>query len=53
MQDYIAFPTYSGGDPRANPPVNEKGMIDLNGNHKPSFDVVASIYRATQQIGGV
>jgi beta-glucuronidase len=51
MQDYVAFPTYSGGDPRANPPFNEKGMIDLYGNHKPSFDVVASIYRATRQIG--
>jgi beta-glucuronidase len=52
MQNYVAFPTYSGGDPKPNPPYNEKGMVDLYGNHKPSFNVMSSIYHATQQIGG-
>jgi beta-glucuronidase len=50
MQDYVAFPGYSGGDPRPNPPYNEKGMIDLQGNAKPSFATVSQIYHATNQI---
>ncbi len=53
MQNYVAFPTYSGGDPKPNPPFNEKGMVDLSGNHKPAFDVMSSIYHATRQIGGL
>jgi hypothetical protein len=52
MQNYVAFPTYSGGDPKPNPPYNEKGMVDLYGNHKPAFNVMSSIYHATHQIGG-
>jgi beta-glucuronidase len=52
MQDYAAFPTYSGGDPRPNPPFNEKGMLDLYGNHKPAFAVMSSMYHATRQVGG-
>ena len=51
MQNYVAFPTYSGGDPRPNPPFNEKGMIDFFGNHKPAFAVMSSMYHAVQQIG--
>ncbi|MBV9195140.1 MAG: hypothetical protein JO168_13420 [Solirubrobacterales bacterium] len=50
LQDYVAFPTYSGGDPLPNPPFNQKGMVDLYGNHKPAFSVVSSIYHATQQV---
>jgi beta-glucuronidase len=46
MQNYVAFPTYSGGDPKPNPPFNEKGMVDLYGNHKPAFNVMSSIYHA-------
>jgi beta-glucuronidase len=51
MQNYVAFPTYSGGDPKPNPPFNEKGMVDLYGNHKPAFNVMSTIYHATRQIG--
>jgi Glycosyl hydrolases family 2, TIM barrel domain len=50
MQDYVAFPQYSGGDPRPEPPYNQKGVIDFSGNPKPSFGVVSQIYHATQQI---
>ena len=50
LQDYAAFPTYSGGNPRPNPPFNQKGMVDLYGNHKPVFGVVSSIYHGTRQI---
>ncbi len=50
LQNYVAFPQYSGGDPRANPPYNQKGVVDFNGNPKPAFSVMSQIYHATQQI---
>ena len=50
MQNYVAFPQYSGGDPRPDPPFNEKGVLDLAGNPKPSFSVMSQIYHAMQQI---
>jgi beta-glucuronidase len=50
LQNYVAFPQYSGGDPRADPPYNQKGLVDFNGNPKPAFGVVSDIYHATQQI---
>ncbi len=51
LQNYVAFPQYSGGDPRPDPPYNQKGVIGFAGNPKPSFSVVSQIYHATQQIG--
>jgi len=50
LQDYVAFPTYSGGDPRPVPPYNQKGLVDFAGNPKPAFSVVSQIYHSTQQI---
>jgi beta-glucuronidase len=50
LQNYVAFPQYSGGDPRPTPPYNQKGLVDFSGNAKPSFGVVSQIYHATQQI---
>jgi beta-glucuronidase len=53
LQDYVAFPGYNGGDPRPNPPFNEKGVVDLNGAPKPSFATVSQIFHSTVQIGPV
>jgi beta-glucuronidase len=50
LQDYVAFPPYSGGDPRPDPPFNQKGLVDEAGNPKPAFAVVSQIYHAAQQI---
>lgn len=50
LQNYVAFPQYSGGDPRADPPYNQKGLVDFQGNPKPAFNVVSQIYHSTQQI---
>jgi beta-glucuronidase len=50
LQDYVAFPTYSGGDPLPDPPFNQKGLVDFYGNLKPAFSVVSKIYHSTQQI---
>ena len=46
----MAFPTYSGGDPRPIAPFNQKGLVDFSGNQKPAFPVVSQIYHSTQQI---
>lgn len=45
LQNYAAYPGYNGGDPLANPPFNEKGVIDFQGNAKPAAATIASIYR--------
>lgn len=50
MQDYVAYPGYSGGNPWPDPPFNQKGVIDLYGNFKPAASVLSSIYRSTVQI---
>jgi beta-glucuronidase len=50
LQNYVAFPQYSGGDPRATPPFNQKGLVDFAGNFKPAWSVVSQIYHATLQI---
>ena len=51
LQDFVAFPTYNGADPLAEPPFNQKGLVDQYGNPKPAFTVVANSYHATQQVG--
>jgi beta-glucuronidase len=50
LQDYVAFPQYSGGDPRPDPPYNQKGLVDFSGNEKPAWAAVSQIYHSTQQI---
>ncbi len=50
LQDAATYPSYVGGNPFPDPPFDQKGLIDLEGNLKPAFSVLAPIYRATQQI---
>ncbi|MDQ2759240.1 MAG: hypothetical protein M3Y17_02100 [Actinomycetota bacterium] len=50
LQDAVAFPGYSGGDPRSHSPFNQKGLIDFSGHFKPAFSTLSSIYHATVQI---
>ena len=50
LQEYDAFPGYSGGNPFPDPPLNQKGLIDQDGNFKPAFPIVAAIYNSTVQI---
>ncbi|MDQ6775133.1 MAG: hypothetical protein M3071_02695 [Actinomycetota bacterium] len=51
MQNYVAYPSYVGGDPLSNQPFNEKGVVDFQGNPKPSAATISSIYHATVQVG--
>ena len=45
LRDFRVRPGWDGGNPKPRPPVNFKGLIDENGNRKPSFDEVARLYR--------
>jgi beta-galactosidase/beta-glucuronidase len=50
LQDAATFLGYSGGNPRPDPPFDQKGLVDLYGNLKPAFAIVASVYKAATQI---
>ncbi len=50
LQDFANNPSYTGGNPRPDPPFDQKGLVDLYGNFKPAFSVVAQIYKSTTQI---
>jgi beta-glucuronidase len=47
LRDFRVKPGWAGGNPFPHPPVNEKGLIDDNGFHKPSFAVVQQALRTT------
>jgi beta-glucuronidase len=51
LQEYAAGPGYTGGNPFPNTPFNQKGLVDLYGNLKPAFAVLAALYHATAQLG--
>jgi beta-glucuronidase len=51
LQDFAAFPGYTGGNPWPDPPLNQKGLVDPYGNEKPAFALVSASYRSTEQIG--
>jgi beta-glucuronidase len=51
LQDFAAHPGWGGGDPLPNPPIVQKGEIDINGNpRQPLFSTIQSIYQSTVQI---
>ena len=51
LQDFLAYPSYNGGNPWPDSPINQKGLVDQYGNEKPAFAVVAQSYRSMEQIG--
>jgi len=53
LADYAAFPGYNGGDPRPDPPFNQKGLVDFGGNPKPAFATVSLLLHSTVQIAPV
>ena len=50
LQDFAARPGWGGGNPWPDPPYVHKGVVDLQGNPKPVFETIASIFRSTVQI---
>ena len=51
LQDFVCRPGWSGGNPLPDPPFFNKGLVDFQGNPKPAFGTLQSIYRSTVQIG--
>jgi hypothetical protein len=43
-------PDWEGGNPRPEPPWNQKGLTDQFGRKKPAFATTASLYKATPAI---
>ena len=48
LRDFRVHPTWGGGNPKPNPPWNNKGLIDENGAAKPVFGLVQREFRATR-----
>jgi beta-glucuronidase len=51
LRDFKVRPGWDGGNPTPQPPYNQKGVADQNGNEKPVFDVLARIYKNIQLAG--
>jgi beta-glucuronidase len=50
LQDFAAWPGWTGADPWPDPPFVQKGLVDLYGRPKPAFSVVSRIFHSTVQI---
>jgi beta-glucuronidase len=46
LRDFHVKPGYSGGNPSPDPPLNEKGLVDLAGARKPAFETVRQMFTA-------
>jgi beta-glucuronidase len=51
LQDFRVRPGWDGGNPRPDPPIFNKGLIDMDGHAKPAFGTLQRIYHATKQLG--
>jgi beta-glucuronidase len=51
LRDFKVRPGWDGGNPTPEPPYNQKGVADQNGNKKPVFDVLARIYHNIKLAG--
>jgi beta-galactosidase/beta-glucuronidase len=47
LRDFRVKPGWEGGNPKPNPPINHKGLVDDAGKEKPAYVTVAEIYRRT------
>jgi beta-glucuronidase len=47
LRDFRVKPRWAGGNPKPHPPVNEKGLVDDFGRHKPAFAVVSEVFKRT------
>ncbi len=52
LQEFRVRPNWDGGNPRANPPVHEKGLLRFDGSKKPAWFDVQRLFAATNQLGG-
>jgi beta-glucuronidase len=50
LQDFKVRPGWLGGNPQPDPPWLRKGLVDQNGNEKPSYAVVRQTFRQTKPL---
>jgi beta-glucuronidase len=46
LRDFRVKPRYEGGNPKPDPPVSQKGLVDLTGAPKPAFATVKQLFAA-------
>jgi beta-glucuronidase len=51
LREFRVRPDWSGGNPRPDPPVHEKGLYTFAGAPKPVLGDIQQAFRATQQYG--
>ncbi len=45
LRDYRVRPGWAGGNPKPNPPVGHKGIVEEDGEKKPAFGEVARMFQ--------
>ena len=50
LQEFRVRPEWDGGNPRASPPLHQKGVVTFDGAPKPGYAVLQQAYRSTVQI---
>lgn len=50
LEEFRVRPNWDGGNPRPDPPIHEKGLIDYIGRSKPAFFDAQRRFRATPQV---
>jgi beta-glucuronidase len=53
LQEFRVRPGWDGGNPRAQPPIHQKGVITFDGAKKPAFADLQQSFLATAQFGHV
>jgi beta-glucuronidase len=51
LKDFHVKPSYDGGNPKPDPPLNEKGLVDLAGARKPAFETVRRMFQTPPKAG--
>ena len=52
LGEFRVRPGWEGGNPRAQPPTHQKGLISFSGQRKPAFAEVQRLFRAVDQVEG-
>jgi beta-glucuronidase len=53
LRDFRVRPDWDGGNPKPQSPLNQKGMMDQNGNPKPAYLAAQRIFKDTVPMAGV
>jgi beta-glucuronidase len=51
LRDFRVRPNWDGGNPKPQPPLNQKGLMDQTGRPKPSFTAASRMFHAITPVG--